>query len=117
MQGLQRVQATACAVLENDFVWLSDAFRSAFPGVTYHSHSAKCRTLQLPLAALHVESPESGTSEVYHMDYVPEVNYCHVLNVINTFHLQKHSALSFSKDVLKGLLKIGQIDRENALDM
>lgn len=78
-----------------------DTFRSAFPGVTYHSHSAKCRVLQLPLAALRVGRPESGTSEVYLMDYVPEVNYCHVLILINTFHLQKQSALSFIKDELK----------------
>lgn len=102
------LQAITCAVLDNGFVRLSDTFRSAFPGVTYHSHSAKCRVLQLPLAALRVGRPESGTSEVYLMDYVPEVNYCHVLILINTFHLQKQSALSFTKDELKDLLKIAQ---------
>ena len=40
------MQAVATSVLENGYVRLADAFRAAFPGTTYHSHSAKRRLLQ-----------------------------------------------------------------------
>lgn len=54
---------------------LPDAFRLAFPDVTYYSHSAKCYFLQLPIATLTLGKPESGQSEVYLLEYSSGMNY------------------------------------------
>jgi hypothetical protein len=75
-------------VLDSGYVLLSEAFRSAFPLVTYHSHSAK-RLLQLPLVALRVGNPESGFSEVYLFEHFRNVNYQQFLRLLNTFHAEK----------------------------
>ena len=61
----QALLTVAQTVLDNGFVLLAQAFKSAFPNVTYHSHSAKQRLLQTPLAAICVGTPESGLAEVY----------------------------------------------------
>ena len=52
-------------ILEKGFLQLSEAFKSAFPDTTYHSHSAKRRLLQLPLVVVRVGQPQSGISEVF----------------------------------------------------
>ena len=57
--------SVAKKILENGFVQLAEAFKSAFPQVTYHSNSAKRRLLQLPLAAIPIGEQKSGVSEVY----------------------------------------------------
>jgi len=74
------LQSVATSMLENGFVKLADIFRAAFPGRTYHSHSAKRRLLRLPLAALRLGNTDSGQSEVYLAKHSPAVNYCKVVN-------------------------------------
>ena len=103
--------AIACSALENGFVRLCDIFRSAFPGVTYHAHSAISRIFSAT-SGLRVGCPKSGTSEVYIVEYIPEVNYNHLMSLVNTLLQQKPSVPVFSKDELKGLLKIARSDRE-----
>ena len=75
----------AKSVLENGFVLLNKAFRSAFPNVTYHTENAKRRVLKMPLAALRVGCPESGFSEVYLFEYSKGVNYQQFLCLLNSF--------------------------------
>ena len=100
-------------VLQNGFVLLSEAFRLAFPTVTYHSHNAKHRLLQLPLVALRIGSPESGKSEIFLFEHFPGINYRQFLHLFNAFHTEKYSQnLTFSKQQLKDILSIAQNDRE-----
>ena len=100
-------------VLQNGFVLLTDAFRSAFPNVTYHSHSAKHCLLQLPLVALRVGIPESGVAELYVCEYFLAVNYRQFLHILNAFHAEKCSQkITFNKQHFKDLLSIAQNDRE-----
>ena len=105
--------SVAQKVIENGFVQLSQAFRSAFPHVAYHSHSAKRRLLQLPLVALRVGQPQSGLSEIYLFEHFPNVNYQQFLRLLNAFHLEKSTKkLSMSKQQLQSVLSIARSDRE-----
>ena len=100
-------------IIEGGFVLLSQAFRSAFPHKTYHSHSAKCCLLQLPLVAMRVGNPRSGLSEVYLFEHSPNVNYQQFLHLLNAFHLEKSTKKLFmSKEQLRGILSIAKSDRE-----
>lgn len=110
-QGLQTV---ATAVLDSGYIQLSDAFRLAFPGTTYHSHSAKRHLLQMAIAALRLGKPESGLSEVYLLEHSPGVNYCHLCNLMQTLLITTEAvaSLKMSKDELKDILKLAQSDRE-----
>ena len=98
---------------EKGFVQLSQAFKSAFPQVTYHSYSAKCRLLQLPLVALRVGQPQSGVSGVYLFEHIPNVNYRQFLHLLNAFHSRTITErLIMTKEQLHGVLSIAQSDRE-----
>ncbi len=100
-------------VLQNGFERLSQAFKSAFPRVTYHSHSAKRRLLQLPLVALRVWCPESGLSEVYLFEHYPGVNDRQFLHLLKVFQFERSSKkLAMTKQQLKNILSIAQSDRE-----
>ena len=100
-------------VIKNGFVKLSQAFRSAFPHIAYHSHSAKRRLLQLPLVALCVSEAKSGLSEVYLFENSSGVDYRQFLNLLNTLHFQKNSReLAMSKSDLKDILSLAKTDKE-----
>ena len=106
--------SVAQKIIEGGFVLLSQAFRSAFPHRTYHSHSAKCCLLQLPLVAMRVGNPQSGLSEVYLFEHSPNVNYQQFLHLLNAFHLEKSTKKLFmSKEQLRGILSIAKSDRES----
>ena len=103
----------SCSILENGFVLLAKAFRSAFPNVTYHTENAKRWVLKMPLAALRVVCPKSGLSEVYLFEYSKGVNYQQFLCLLNSFHLEKTTKkLSMTKQQLKNVLSLAQSDRE-----
>ena len=103
----------ARSLLENGFVVLAQAFRSAFPNVTYHTSIAKRRVLKMPLAAVRVGLPRSGVSEVYLFECV---NYHHFQRLLNTFHLEKTTKrLSMTKQQLKSVLSIAQSVREREI--
>ena len=99
-------------ILEAGYVLLSEAFRSAFPEVTYHSHSVKHRLLQLPLVALRVGNPDSGFSEVYLFEHFPNVNYQQFLRLLNTFQEKSKKKMLMSKEQLKRILSIATSPRE-----
>ena len=115
-KGCTGLQAIVSAVLKEGYIRLSDAFRMAFPGIIYHSHSAKSRILQLPLAALRLGNPDSGNSEVYLIEHSPGNNYHHILDLMTSL-LSKTKAgpkLAISKEELKDMLRLAGSDRENA---
>lgn len=100
-------------VLDRGYVLLSEAFRSCFPTVTYHSHSAKRCLLKLPLVALRVGPPESGVSQVYLFEHFPNVNYRQFLHLLNDFHAEKtKKKLLINKQQLKRILSIATSSRE-----
>ena len=103
----------AKTILENGFVKLSDAHRSAFPSVSYHSHSAKRKFLKMPLAALRVGLPKSGYAEVFLFERFAGVNYHQFLQLLNRFHSENHATkVALSKDMLRDLLQLACSDRE-----
>lgn len=108
------MQAIASAILDEGYIRLSDAFRMAFPGVTYHSHNAKSRILRLPLAALRLGNPNSGNSEVYLIADSPGNDYRHILNLMTGLlsTVKAGPSSSISKEELKHLLKLAGSDRE-----
>jgi len=102
-------------VLQNGFVLLTEAFRSAFPNVTYHSHSAKRHLLQLPPVALHVGTPQSLVAELYLCEYFPGVNYRHFLHLLNAFQTEKSSqSITIYKQHLKDVLSIAQMSEKGS---
>ena len=115
-QGLLRV---ASSVLEKGFVPLSSAFKDAFPGLCYQTHSAKQKLLQIPLVSLRIGQPNSGLAQVYLVEYSPCVDYKQLLNVISVFQHRHHQMsmqmLSMTKSDLRDLLKLAQSDREREL--
>ena len=103
----------AKSILENGFVLLAKAFRSAFLNVTYHTENAKCRVLKMPLAALRVGCPKSGMSEIYLFEYSKGLNYQQFLWLLNSFHLEKTTKrLSMTKQQLRNVLSLAKSDRE-----
>lgn len=86
----------------------------AFPGVTYHSHSAKSRILRLPLAALRLGNPNCGNSEVYLIEHSPGNDYHHLLNLMTGLlsTTKAGPSLGISKEELKHLLRLAGSDKE-----
>lgn len=71
--------------------------------------------MQIPLVALTVGSPESGTSAVYVLEYVPGFNYIQLQSFLSSLQqTQKDSQCSLSKSHLKDVLKLATDDRERA---
>ena len=92
---------------------LSLLFKSSFPGITYHSLSAKRQLMQMPLVTLRLGKPSSGTSVTYVMEYFPNVNYCQFLHVLSRFHhCPTKQGFGMSKDELKEVLKLASSDKE-----
>ena len=73
-------------VLEDGVVSLADAFKSAFPGFTYKSSTAKRMLLQMPLVAVHMGDIASGTSKVHLIEYLPRVDYTQLQSILNQLH-------------------------------
>jgi len=63
---------------------LSCVFRSCFLGVTYSLATAKCQLLKMPLAAITLGSPSSGTSEVYLTEAVQGVDYLKLIEFLDS---------------------------------
>ena len=81
----------ANTIIENGFVLMSKAFRSAFPTLSYHPQNARRRLLRMPLVALRVGCPKSGLSEIYLFEHFKGVDYQQFLCLLNSFHLDKFS--------------------------
>ena len=103
----------ANSVLENGYVKLSEAFRSAFPHLTYQTNSAKKKLLKMPVVALRVGSPSSGFSETYLIEHHPNFDHNHSLKIFCQLHEKERSKkVGLSKSELHDLLKLAQSDRE-----
>ena len=100
-------------IITHGIMQLSLLFKSSFPGITYHSLSAKRQLMQMPLVTLRLGKPSSGTSVTYVMEYFPNVNYCQFLHVLSRFHhCPTKQGFGMSKDELKEVLKLASSDKE-----
>ena len=89
----------ANSIVSEDYVQLSTAFRSAFPGVTYHAINAKRKLLRMPVTALRVGDNIGGLSCVYLFEHSESVNYHQLLQLLNHYHKRATSStISMSKD-------------------
>ena len=103
-------------IIENGFVLMSKAFRSAFPTLSYHPQNARRRLLRMPLVALRVGCPKSGLSEIYLFEHFKGVDYQQFLCLLHSFHLDKFSKkVAMSKQQLKNILSLAQSDREKEI--
>ena len=104
----------AKTILDTGYMLLRDAFKSAFPSVTYHSNNAKMKLLRIPLVALRVGEVNSGVSNIYLMEYNKITNYFHVMSILTDMEETKKSSscVTLSKQKLKDILSMAQSDRE-----
>lgn len=79
----QMIQA-AKLVLTHGLCPLSVVFKSSFSYVTYTSATAKCKLLQMPLAAITLGGPASGKSEVYLLEAVEGLDYPHLIKFLES---------------------------------
>ena len=56
-------------IQQNGVCSLSMVFKTAFPQSSYVVKQARCRLLQMPLAAIRIGEPSSGFSEIHIMEY------------------------------------------------
>ena len=106
-----RGMVKAANLIHFGFYPLSCVFRSCFPGVTYSSATAKCKLLKMPLAAITLGSPSSGTSEVYLMEAVQGVDYLKLIEFLES-KMSKGMMPGLTKQQVKDLLCFAQSDRE-----
>ena len=104
-------------VLTDGVVSLADAFKSAFPGVTYKSSTAKRMLLQMPLVAVRMGDIACGTSRVHLIEYLPGVNYTQLRSILNQLHSRGKSSSKpvMTRADMKNLLQLAQSNRERGL--
>ena len=71
------------AVLENGVLPLRTVFRTYFPDVTYHSVNAKRLLLQMPLAAVRLQSKGDKKGELFLMEFIKDLDYEKVIGFLN----------------------------------
>ena len=116
----QAILCIAEKVLKDGFYLLSEVFRSAFPGQTYRTHNALERFLQMPLVALRVGTPSSGTSAWYILEHMEGVNLAHLLHFIEALLSARSltsDAPSIDRKEIGAILSLAQSDRERELIM
>ena len=81
---------------------LCDIFKSSFPGVTYTADNAKRKLLQMPLVALRLGQPSSGTSKLIVMEKFPHLNYQSLHKVLEEAQLNSlQQSAAISKPITK----------------
>ena len=111
--------STAEKVQNNGCVLLSEAFQSAFPSQTYRVHNALERFLQMPLLAVRVGDPSTGSSAWYLLEHMEGVNVTQLLHFVEAlFKGSKSStrdAPSIDRKHIKSILSLARSDREREL--
>lgn len=99
-------------ILENGICSLSSVFRSVFPGINYSTQHARSRLLQLPMAAIHIGEPSSGSSDIQVMELIPGLDYRKFQKLMELFLQQSGRQTLMSKDSFRQLLSFAQGRRE-----
>ena len=63
------------AVLDNGVLPLHTVFQTCFPDVTYHSVNVKRLLLQMPIAAVRLQSKEDKRGELFLMEFIKDLDY------------------------------------------
>ena len=103
-------------VLSNGLIRLAEVFKTVFPSITYHSHNAKRLLMRMPIVSLRLLHPKSGVSKVFLMQYIAGIDYCQLLENVQTLYTQGGeeciAKTAMSKDQLKSILQLACSDRE-----
>lgn len=102
----------AHVILENGICSLSSVFRNVFPGINYSTQHARSRLLQLPVAAIRIGEPSSGSSEIQVMEVIPGLDYRKFQKLMELFLQQSGRQTLMSKDSFHQLLSFAQGRRE-----
>ena len=104
----------ARGVEANGWKKLGEAFKSAFPNVTYTAAYARRRFLQMPLVCIRVDY-KPGVHECYLLEHVPGVNYQHFLHLFHTAAQRTpQQTATLGKQEVKSLLSVCTSDQERA---
>ena len=103
-------------IIDHGLCPIKSVFETFFPGVTYNVTNAK-RLLQMPLAAICINEPNSGKSKIYIMEFFKGVDYVKIRHFINMCVTNQSGSerISFSKDHLHQVLSLAQCDHEREL--
>ena len=100
------------AVLENGVLPLRTVFRTYFPDVTYHSVNAKRLLLQMPLAAVHLQSKGDKRGELFLMEFIKDLDYEKVIGFLNHEFDKTLGKKTLTKEDVRSILTLAQSDRE-----
>ena len=108
-----RLVNAAHVILQCGICSLSYVFRTVFPDINYTPKQARCRLLQLPLAAIRIGEPSSGCSDIKVMELLPDLDYRKFKKFIGLFIQQSGTTKpSMTKDCFRLLLSFAQSRRE-----
>jgi hypothetical protein len=104
--------SVAQRIKHNGWEKLGEAFKNAFPNVSYTPHYARRRLLQMPLVCIRVDY-KPGVHECFLLESLPGVNYQHFIHLFQavTQHTPQQTT-ALSKQELKSLLSVCKSDRE-----
>lgn len=107
--------SVALHVLQHGYYLLSEAYKTAFPHLKYQSQNALQIFLQMPLAAVRIGTPQSGTAAWYLLEYIG-VKYFQVVQFLEAMLFSWQGSVQIvAKSELKALLGLAQSDREREL--
>ena len=107
-------------IIQNGFVKLKTAFKTAFPTVKNYNQQYACRRLlQIPLICLRIDHCP-GISECILTEFIPSVDYKAFAGLLSSIIQQqerkfKQPVCYLDKSLLGGLLKICESDREREI--
>ena len=100
-------------ILRDGYCTLHQAFELASPNTSYDTHCAKRKLLQLPLVAIRIGKPASGTAFTLFLEYCHGVDYKKMSLFLNAMNAQsKEKCGGLEKSMVKKRLGLAQSDRE-----
>lgn len=109
--------AAAEMILKESIYSLPVLFKTFFPSVSYNSHQAKRRLLQMPLATIRIGSPSSGNSMVYVMEFFKGVDYSNLRRVLEFSIKSSTSQHRVNKKEMQDILLLASTNRERDLEI
>ena len=102
----------AQVILQNGVCSLSMVFKAAFPQSSYVVKQARCRLLQMPLAAFRIGESSSGFSEIHIMEYIAGLDYSCFGKLLRQALRRSGPTPSISKEEFHRLLSCARGRRE-----
>ena len=99
-------------ILDNTICSLSFVFKSVYPETTYNLEAAKSRILQLPVVAIRIGSPSSGTSEIKVMEHMSGIDYVKLRTILSVNPKAGSTQPVMTKEEVRHILSFAQNRRE-----